>query len=252
MPASRHSLIVALSLEALQTGLGAADIQGHGTITAAAARRLACDMGIIPAVLGTNSRNTRPREAATGSPPPASGATSACATAAASGPAAIGPPAACEAHHRTHHIDGGPTKEKNLELYCTFLPSLCPLKRGWTYTIIDAHHPALLPTQRRTPPRRQTPTPPGPNPRPNGSNPNPPSAATHPAADKKTGSPEPREIRLRALRGREVGSVAVNAGVRGPVPTAADGSGTLHRRACPPVAANPGARTPAFTAAGSR
>ena len=55
-PSPRHSLIVAISLEALMTGIGSADIQGHGPITAGAARRLACEYGIIPAVLGTESQ----------------------------------------------------------------------------------------------------------------------------------------------------------------------------------------------------
>ena len=51
----RHNLIVALSFEALTSGIGSAEIQGRGVITASAARRLACDYGIIPAVLGTES-----------------------------------------------------------------------------------------------------------------------------------------------------------------------------------------------------
>ena len=54
-PSPRHSLVVATSYEALASGIGSADIQGHGPITASAARRLACDYNIIPAVLGTNS-----------------------------------------------------------------------------------------------------------------------------------------------------------------------------------------------------
>ncbi len=136
VPASRHSLIVALSLEALQTGLGAADIQGHGTITAAAARRLACDMGIIPAVLGTNSEildlGSRNRLAT-----PSQRRNIGLRDGGCLWPGCDRPPAACEAHHRTHHIDGGPTKEKNLDSYCTFHHHLVH-EGGWTYTIIDA------------------------------------------------------------------------------------------------------------------
>ena len=44
----RRSLIVAISLAALQDAVGAGDIHGGGTMTAGAVRRLACDAGIIP------------------------------------------------------------------------------------------------------------------------------------------------------------------------------------------------------------
>ena len=50
------TMVVTMTLEALQTGIGAAYIEGIDTpISAAAARRLACDAEIIPAVLGGHS-----------------------------------------------------------------------------------------------------------------------------------------------------------------------------------------------------
>jgi hypothetical protein len=67
---SRHSLIVAITLEALQPGIGTADIQGHGTLTAGAARRLACDWS--PAATGHPSaaKPTTANTTSTADPPP--------------------------------------------------------------------------------------------------------------------------------------------------------------------------------------
>ncbi len=143
VPTSRHSLIVALSLEALQTGVGSADIQGHGPITAKAARRMACDMGIIPAVLGTESeildRGSRSRLAT-----PAQRRTIALRDGGCLWPGCDRPPSACEAHHRQHSIDGGPTADWNLDLFCIFHHHLLH-EGGWTYKIIDSMTIHLFP-----------------------------------------------------------------------------------------------------------
>ncbi len=133
---SRHSLIVATTLEALQSGIGAADIQGHGTLTAGAARRLACDWGIIPAVLGTDSEildlGTRNRLAT-----PTMRRHIALRDGGCLFPGCDRPPAGTEAHHRLHWIDGGPTAEQNLDSFCLFHHHLVH-EGGWTYKIIDA------------------------------------------------------------------------------------------------------------------
>ncbi len=53
----RHTVLVTVGLTDLQSGLGAAGLIGTDvTLTAAAARRLACDAQLIPAVLGANSQ----------------------------------------------------------------------------------------------------------------------------------------------------------------------------------------------------
>ena len=44
---------------------------------------------------------------------------------------------ACDAHHRRHWIDNGPTKEQNLDLFCIFHHHQVH-EGGWTYTIIDS------------------------------------------------------------------------------------------------------------------
>ncbi len=133
----RHSIIVAISLEALQSAIGSADIQGHGVITASAARRLACEYGIIPAVLGTDSeildQGVRNRLAT-----PTQRRNLALRDGGCLFPGCDRPPAGCDAHHRKHHIDGGPTAEHNLDSFCPFHHHQVH-EGGWTYTITDAH-----------------------------------------------------------------------------------------------------------------
>ncbi len=131
----RHSLIVVTTYQALATGIGSADIQGHGPITAAAARRLACDYGIIPAVLGTESDILDmgvPNRLAT----PRQRFNLALRDGGCLWPGCDRPPGYRDAHHRVHHIDGGPTAEHNLELYCPFHHH-CVHEGGWTYQLID-------------------------------------------------------------------------------------------------------------------
>ncbi len=134
-PAPRHSLIVATRYETLATGIGSADIQGHGPITAAAARRLACEYGIIPAVLGTRSELLDmgvPNRLAT----PAQRLHIAVRDGGCLFPGCDRPPSFTEAHHRNHHLDGGPTVEHNLDSFCLFHHHQVH-EGGWTYTIVD-------------------------------------------------------------------------------------------------------------------
>jgi hypothetical protein len=175
---SRHSLIVAITLEALQPGIGTADIQGHGTLTAGAARRLACDWGIIPAVLGTDSEildlGSRNRLAT-----PTIRRNIAQRDGGCLFPGCDRPPVGREAHHRQHHIDGGPTAEHNLDLFCPFHHHLVH-EGGWSYHIIDKTTLAFQPPDGRPrssanadPSSTRTST--------GGCIPNPPSASKHPA-----------------------------------------------------------------------
>ncbi len=135
-PAPRHSLIAAISYEALASGIGSADIQGHGPITASAARRLACDYTIIPAVLGTDSEVLD-----LGTPNRLATAKQRFHIALRDGgclfPGCDRPPIGCDAHHRKHWLDGGPTAEHNLDSFCIFHHHQVH-EGGWTYTIIDA------------------------------------------------------------------------------------------------------------------
>ena len=87
-----------------QSGIGSAEIQGRGIITAGAARRLACDYGIIPAVLGGVSQILdlgTPQRLAT----PTQRRNLALRDGGCLFPGCERPPAVCEAHHRKHRIE---------------------------------------------------------------------------------------------------------------------------------------------------
>ena len=183
-PSPRHSLIVAISYEALASGIGSADIQGYGPITASAARRMACEYGIIPAVLGTNSEILDlgvPNRLAT----PKQRFHIALRDGGCLFPGCDRPAMGCEAHHRDHHIDGGPTAEHNLDLFCPF-HHVQVHEGGWTYKIIDAETlefyppgggPPLRSKRRRSSNKTST----------NASTPNPPSASKDPAEHRDAG-----------------------------------------------------------------
>jgi hypothetical protein len=53
--ATNATVTVVMSLDSLLTGLGVATLDSGGRISAGEARRLACDAGLVPAVLGTRS-----------------------------------------------------------------------------------------------------------------------------------------------------------------------------------------------------
>jgi hypothetical protein len=133
----RHTVVTTISLENLTTGLGTATVQGGGTITAAAARRMACDANIIPAVLGGDSEivdfgRTR-RLVSPGLRKILNLRDGGCLF-----PGCDRPPADCDGHHRKHWTkNGGETVDTNLELFCEFHHHSVHEGR-WTYKIIDA------------------------------------------------------------------------------------------------------------------
>ena len=53
---SRHTIIIGLNHQQFLDGLGTAAVSGAGNLPAAAARRMACDANIIPAVYGSDSQ----------------------------------------------------------------------------------------------------------------------------------------------------------------------------------------------------
>jgi len=114
---TKPRLTLTLDFNALKTGVGTTLIDTGDRLSAAAVRRLACDADLIPAVLGTRGEvldvgrtmrlvNTtiwlililRDRHCTF--------------------PGCRRPPVACDAHHITHWIDGGPTSLDNLALLC--------------------------------------------------------------------------------------------------------------------------------------
>ena len=133
-------LVVTVGLEQLVSGLGAATLVGSGeTISAGQARRLACDAGILPMVLGgagqpldvgreqrlfTNAQRAALAQRDGG-----------CAF-----PACDRPPSDCEAHHVRPWWDGGESNLANGILLCPHHHHLIepnpatPPDRNWTIT----------------------------------------------------------------------------------------------------------------------
>lgn len=111
------TVVITLELEKLRAGLGAASLDTGGRVSASEARRLACNSGIIPAVLGSRSvpldlgRTVRLH-------------TQHQRTAMAirdKGCTADGcdrPPAWCEAHHEEPWSEGGETSVERGRLLC--------------------------------------------------------------------------------------------------------------------------------------
>jgi Domain of unknown function (DUF222) len=134
----RHTLVVTVPLDVLITGLGTATLPGGATLTASAARRLACDANLIPAVLGADSElldlgRTR-RLVSPGQRKALNLRDGGCLF-----PGCDRPPADCDAHHRKSWTkDHGKTNGDNLDLFCTYHHHL-QHEGGWTYKIIDAH-----------------------------------------------------------------------------------------------------------------
>ena len=111
------TVVVTIDYDALHTGLGVATLAGGGRITAGEARRLACNAGLIPAVLGSHSEvldlgrqqrlfTTAQKRALALRHPHcrAQGCTV--------------PSTWCEAHHLTPWSHGGPTDLTNAKLLC--------------------------------------------------------------------------------------------------------------------------------------
>ncbi|MFT3886835.1 MAG: DUF222 domain-containing protein [Arachnia sp.] len=116
----RPHLHVTMTLETLTTGLGRVGLLGQGDgagLSAAEARRLACDASIIPVVLGSASEPLDVgREARLFTKPIRAALTlrdQGCVF-----PGCTVPPAGCEAHHITPWWTGAETKLSNAVLLC--------------------------------------------------------------------------------------------------------------------------------------
>ena len=131
----RGTLIVAVPLKDLQTGVGVGDVAGGATLPAAALRRWACDIGIIPMVLGADSQildyGTKTRDISPGLRSYLIARDGGCVF-----PGCDRPPAWTEAHHRIHWLAGGPTSKINLDLLCVAHHHAVH-EGGWTITIAE-------------------------------------------------------------------------------------------------------------------
>lgn len=130
---SRHSIIVGIDHQHLQDGLAAAGIDGGATLPAAAARRIACDAGILPAVYGSDSElldiGRRSRSIRTALRYALIARDGGCIF-----PGCDRPPSWTEAHHRRHYANGGVTSKNNLDLLCVRHHHLVH-EGGWILTI---------------------------------------------------------------------------------------------------------------------
>jgi hypothetical protein len=136
--------VVTLNLDTLRTGIGTATLDDGAPLSAATARRLACDAAILPAVLNTTSQVLdlgRERRLITG---PLRRALvlrdRGCAF-----PGCDRPPRWCDAHHITHWANGGPTNLNNAVLLCGHHHRLAHHSQ-WRITINPADgHPDFTP-----------------------------------------------------------------------------------------------------------
>ncbi|MEV6287757.1 DUF222 domain-containing protein [Kribbella sp. NPDC051770] len=133
---------VTIDLADLQSSTGTGTSASGAVLSAAAVRRLACDAGVIPLVLGSNSEpldvGTEHRFVTRAIRQALNARDQGCVICAA-------PPPLCDAHHITHWADGGPTNLTNLALLCK--PHHQAVHQGhWTLTIHNGHPQVSTPT----------------------------------------------------------------------------------------------------------
>ncbi|WP_433265977.1 DUF222 domain-containing protein [Micromonospora vinacea] len=139
----RPQLVVTVSLDELVNGVRAGTLETGTRLTPGAVRRLACDAGVLPAVLGGNSQVLdvgRQRRLFTG---PLRRALvlrdGGCAF-----PGCDRPPRWCDGHHIRHWADGGVTALGNAVLLCGYHHRL--IHRGdWAVRIAADGRPDFLP-----------------------------------------------------------------------------------------------------------
>ena len=133
----RPTLVVTTTLDTLRHGLGAATLGGaHHTaqpLSPTSARRIACDAGIIPALLGSPSQPLDLGQS-TRSVSPALYRALVLRDQGCAFPQCDRPPEWTEAHHVQHWADGGITALINLILLCAHHHQVVHLK-GWRITI---------------------------------------------------------------------------------------------------------------------
>ncbi len=115
----RPQIIVTIDYDSLRRQAGAGIFDDGSLLSPAAARRIACDAGIIPAVLGTASQPLDLGRQARLVIGPLRRALvlrdKGCAF-----PGCDRPPRWCDCHHVQHWSNGGPTKLSNLVLLCSY------------------------------------------------------------------------------------------------------------------------------------
>ncbi len=152
-------LVVTTSLDTLLAGLSercvpCADAETGQPLSAGTIRRLACDAGLVPIVLGSRSEPLDVGRA-TRSVPPAIRRALVLRDQGCAFPGCDRPPRWTDAHHVQHWADGGPTTLTNLVLLCGHHHDTLHHTR-WIVTITDGHPVFHPPDTRGRPPPRPT------------------------------------------------------------------------------------------------
>ena len=145
-------MVVTIGLYALRSGLGAALLPTGDVISAEAARRLACDARLIPAVLDTAGMPLdlgRARRLFT----PTQRRALILRDGGCAFPGCDRPPQWCECHHCVHWADGGPTDVGNGVLLCGHHHRLIHTSR-WQVRIAADGLPEFIPPAFVDPHRR--------------------------------------------------------------------------------------------------
>jgi hypothetical protein len=148
----RPHLVLTMRLTDLIDGLGSAVLDTGGRLSAAEARRLACDSCVVPMVLGNDSMPLdvgRQQRLATAALRDAlAQRDQGCAF-----PACDRPPRYCQAHHITSWLDGGETKLSNMCLLCEHHHVIVH-RQGWHIRLDTRGHPEFIPPKTVDLPRR--------------------------------------------------------------------------------------------------
>ncbi|MGH4016283.1 MAG: DUF222 domain-containing protein [Pseudonocardiaceae bacterium] len=144
-------LTVTVHLDALRTALGTAAMDYGHQLSAADARRLACDAKLIPAVLGADSEPLDVGRA-TRTVPLGIRRALVARDGGCCFPGCHRPPGLCAAHHVRHWVDGGETSVRNCCLLCPMHHQQVHLQ-GWDLTIqggrVAFRPPAVIDPDRR-------------------------------------------------------------------------------------------------------
>ncbi len=147
----RPHLVVTMRLTGLIDGLGTAVLDTGGQLSAAEARRLACDSCVVPMVLGTDSMPLdvgRQHRLATAAIRDAlAQRDKRCAF-----PGCDRPPRYCEAHHIKSWLDWGETKLENMCLLCE-RHHVIVHRQGWHVRLDARGHPEFIPPKTVDPAR---------------------------------------------------------------------------------------------------
>lgn len=148
----RPHLVLTMGLRELIDGLGTATLDTGGQLTAAEARRLACDAGIIPMVLGSDSVpldvGRQQRLASAALRDALAQRDKGC-----SFPGCGRPPRYCHAHHIVSWLDWGPTALHNMCLLCE-RHHVIVHRQGWHIRLDARGHPEFIPPATIDPERR--------------------------------------------------------------------------------------------------